>query len=196
MTQICVFAETAPRLHAITDAVRNADFTVSDSLFNGNDIPSIAGAPVPLAIIVDVTLPSTAFIERLAVHSMSQSIPAIVLTSDETRETIDLAIHLGIAAYVVNGFEASRIETIIHVAVARFQALRNLTQELSKKEKLLSERKVIERAKGILMQDRGLSENDAFIALRKAAMGSGKSVIDVATQIIILAKFPLTPTSS
>lgn len=193
MPHICVFAESPQRLQAITDALRKGGFTVAGDLLNGSAISTTFNGALPLAIIVDVAVPSPTFIECLALLSSNTAIPAVVFTPDETRENIDLAVHRGIAAYVVNGFEASRIETIIHVAVARFQALQNLAQEISKKEKLLSERKVIERAKGILMEERGLTENDAFIALRKAAMGSGRSVIDVATQIIILAKFPLTP---
>lgn len=196
MNRIYVCAETPERLATITRSLRKAAFSVSGSLFNDAEISIGVGEPRPFVIVVDIALPSAAFIEHLATLSSKESIPVVIFTPDESREHIELAIQQGIAAYVVNGFEASRVETIIHVAVARFRTLQNLSQELYKKEKALAERKVIERAKGILMEERGLSENDAFIAMRKAAMGSGKSIIDIATQIIILAKFPATTTNS
>lgn len=196
MNLIYVFAETPERLETIIHSLRKAAFSVSGSLFSDSEMSIAVSEPRPLAIVVDIALPSPAFIEHLATLSSKQSIPVVVFTPDESREHIELAIQRGIAAYVVNGFEAARVETIIHVAVARFRALQNLSQELYKKEKALAERKIIERAKGILMEERGLSENDAFVTLRKTAMSSGKSVIDIATQIIILAKFPLTTTNS
>lgn len=196
MDRIFVFAETSKRLETITVALRTRAFVVAGETFKGTRISASFGEPPPLVIIVDVALPSPAFIEGLASLSLNESIPMVVFTCDETRENIELAVQRGIAAYVVNGFEENRIATIVHVAVARFQALQKLTQALTKKEKLLSERKVIERAKGILMQERGLTENDAFTVLRKTAMGSGKSIVDVAAQIVILAKFPVTSTAS
>lgn len=195
MALIYVFAETTLRLETIMQSLRKAEFSATGKLFSGAQVFLETVQPQPLAIILDVALPSPALIEHVATLSLKQSIPMIVFTPDETRENIELAVQLGIAAYVVNGFEASRVETIIHVAVARFRTLQYLSEELHKKDKALAERKVIERAKGILMKERGLSENDAFVILRKTAMGSGKPVIDIATQIVILSKFPL-PTSS
>lgn len=194
MAQIIVFAESLKQTKAICAALSKAGFSAVCKLL-GEDAMNV-GEPLPSAIVVDIALPSPIFLERLATLSLSKSIPAIVFTQDEAQGNIEYAVQLGIAAYVVNGFEASRVGAIIHVAIARFRTFQNLTQELSKKERLLSERKVIEQAKGILMEERGLTENDAFVALRKTAMDSGKPLIDVATQIIILAKFPLSQTSS
>lgn len=194
MAQIIVFAESRKQIETISAALSKAGFSAVCKLL-GEDAMNL-GEPLPSAIVVDIARPSSIFLEGLAALSLSKSVPAIVFTQDETRGNIERAVQLGIAAYVVNGFEASRVGALIHVALARFRAFQNLTQELSKKERLLSERKVIEQAKGILMEERGLTENDAFVALRKTAMESGKPLIDVATQIIILAKFPLSQTSS
>ena len=195
MAEIIVFAESLKQTEMISAALSKAGFSAVCKLL-GEDAMNV-GEPLPSAIVVDIARPSSSiFIEDLAALSLSKSIPAIVFTQDETRGNIERAVQLGIAAYVVNGFEAGRVRAIIHVALARFRAFQNLTQELSKKERLLSERKILERAKGILMEERGLTENDAFVALRKTAMESGKPLIDVATQIIILAKFPLSQTSS
>jgi response regulator NasT len=114
--------------------------------------------------------------------------PVIVFARDGDSATIRTAIGAGVAAYVVDGLEPSRLKPIIDVAMARFEAHQALKGELAAATQKLSDRKRIDRAKGILMKSRGLDEDTAYAALRKLAMDRGKALSSVADDVIEMAK--------
>jgi response regulator NasT len=123
-------------------------------------------------------------------------LPVIVFTSDSDPEHIRSAIRAGVSAYIVDGFSPERVNPIIAVAVARFGELQVLRRELVKVQGKLSERKLIERAKGVLMKSRNLDEDEAYRALRKEAMARNLRLADVATQIIMVAGLLGAPASA
>jgi response regulator NasT len=114
--------------------------------------------------------------------------PIVMFTQDQDRTMIREALKAGVTAYVVDGLSAERIRPIMDVAVARFEQSQALHQELQEARATLAERKVIERAKGILMQQRGCSEDEAYRLLRKAAMDGNKRLAEVAEQLIAMIK--------
>jgi len=97
-------------------------------------------------------------------------------------------LEAGVAAYVVEGLQPNRVRAVIDVAVARFQAHQALRAQLEEARSALSERKLVERAKGLLMQTRKMSEEEAYRALRRLAMDQGKRLVDVAEAVISMEK--------
>jgi response regulator NasT len=98
-------------------------------------------------------------------------------------------VRAGVSAYVVDGLDAARVKSIVEVAVARFGEYQRLREELVDANQKLEERKLVERAKGILMKARGMDEDEAFQALRRMAMDRGKRLGEIAQQLIDMADF-------
>jgi response regulator NasT len=123
-------------------------------------------------------------LEHLVVMSERGPRPVVMFTNDGAPEVIREAVRACVSAYVVGGLDAARVKSIIDVAVARFEDFQRLRTELAEANVRLSERKVIERAKGILMKTRGLDEETAYSLLRKNAMDRKLRIADVAQQLI------------
>lgn len=142
----------------------------------------------PDVIIIDTESPSRDVLEHVSVVSAHDPRPIVLFTEDRENATIQAALKAGVSAYVVAGIQADRLQPILDVAVARFEREQALREELRDAQTKLVERKVIERAKGFLMQQKGMSEDDAFRLLRKLAMDRNTKLLDVAQQIVDVAK--------
>lgn len=142
----------------------------------------------PDVIIVDMALPDRDTLEYMATVTRDQPKP-IVMFVDESDETmIGRAVKAGVSAYVVDGVDPQRVKPIVDVAIAQFRAFQALRDELRQTKSTLAGRKLIEKAKGLLMAERSLSEEDAYRALRKLAMDRGMRLIDVAENLLAVAK--------
>jgi response regulator NasT len=97
------------------------------------------------------------------------------------------AIRAGVTSYVVDGLNPKRVESVLRVAIARFRQYQTLHDELRRAKTDLQNRKIVERAKGILMKERGFGEERAYQALRKLAMDQNKRLVDVATSLVAVA---------
>src|SRR5262245_54427711 len=142
----------------------------------------------PDAIIVDTDSPSRDTLQSLRAITESCPRPVIMFAHDPSRESIREAVSVGVTSYVVDGLSPERISPIIETAVARFEALQTVKDELAKTKNKLDERKLIERAKGILMRRRELSEADAYRALRKQAMDKAVPLATIAEQVITVSR--------
>jgi two-component system, response regulator / RNA-binding antiterminator len=107
-----------------------------------------------------------------------------MFASDAGGAAIRDAVRAGVSAYVVDGLDSSRVNSIVEVACARFEEFQRVKIELAEANLKLSDRKLVERAKGLLMQSRGLSEDEAYHALRKLAMSKKVRLGEVAQQVI------------
>lgn len=114
-------------------------------------------------------------------------LPMVMMTRDGSEASIDAAIQAGATAYVVDCYQPERIGSVLQVARARFQEMRALREELDETRRALADRKQIEKAKGIIMSQRNLSEDDAYKAMRKLAMDRNVRVGEVAEQIVAAA---------
>ncbi len=141
----------------------------------------------PDVIIIDTESPSRDSLENLAFVSRDRPHPIVMFSGDRSNETIREAIRAGVSAYVVDGLSEERLQPILQVAVARFAAEQSLKQELADAKMQLADRKNVERAKGILMQQRALTEEDAFQMLRKFAMDRGLKMAEAAARVIDMA---------
>lgn len=101
--------------------------------------------------------------------------------------SIEAAVEAGVSAYIVDGLKKERVKPILDMAVSRFNAFSRLQRELADAVSALEERKTVERAKGILMKMRSLSEEDAFALLRQSAMNEKKKISDIAQSIVTAA---------
>jgi len=142
----------------------------------------------PDVIVIDTESPTRDVLEHLVIVSQSSPRPIVMFASDSGGQAIREAVRAGVSAYVVDGLDAGRVNTIVEVACARFDELQRLKVELADANLKLSERKLVERAKGLLMQSRGLSEDEAYHALRKLAMSKKLRLGDVAQQVLDAAE--------
>jgi response regulator NasT len=138
----------------------------------------------PDLVIIGADSPSRDTLENIAVMSQSAPRPIVLFTDDPDRERMQRAIRAGVSSYVVAGLARERLQPILDVALARFEADATLRAELDAARGELHSRKRIEKAKGFLMQARGLSEEDAYREMRKMAMDRGVKLAEIAERII------------
>jgi two-component system, response regulator / RNA-binding antiterminator len=138
----------------------------------------------PDVVIVDTDSPTRDTLENLATLSSNNPRPVVVFTDDGSHGPMQRALRAGVSAYVIAGLQPERLEPVLQVAIARFEQDAALRAQLSKAEQQLAGRKLIERAKGVLMAEAGLDEDAAYKRLRKLAMDRGKRLADVAQSVI------------
>jgi response regulator NasT len=138
----------------------------------------------PDAVVASLMAPDPAVVQQLEQLSHEQPLPVVVFTERSDSAPLRAAVRAGVSAYVVDGLEAERVEPVLQTALVRFREFQALRRERDAALAQLSERKDIERAKGILMQRRGLPENAAYQVLRRMAMDRGKRLAEVAESII------------
>jgi response regulator NasT len=138
----------------------------------------------PDVVIVDSESPSRDTLENLATVSASCPRPVVVFSEDPAHEPMRQALQAGVSAYVIAGLQPQRLVPVLQVAIARFEQDHALREQLGEAQAQLGERKVIERAKGILMDEVGLTEEQAFKQLRKLAMDRGQRLAQVAERIV------------
>jgi response regulator NasT len=138
----------------------------------------------PDVVIVDSESPSRDTLENLATMSSTSPRPVVIFSEDPSQEPMQQALKAGVSAYVIAGLQPQRLMPVLQVAIARFEQDRALREQLGEAQTQLSERKLIERAKGILMDDIGLSEEQAYKHLRKMAMDRGQRLGQVAERIV------------
>jgi len=142
----------------------------------------------PDVVIMDIESPGRDTLDSLRTVQSSAPRPIVMFTQDDNGETITRATRAGVSAYVVDGISEKRVRPILDAAIERFIQYRDLSLELAKTRAQLSERKLVDQAKGILMKQRGMSEDDAYKAMRNAAMSSNKRLVDVADSIVSAAR--------
>ena len=139
-------------------------------------------------IVCDLDHASRDAIESMRALNRDEPRPVVMFVDRSDPASITAAMEDGVAAYVIEGLQPGRVRAVIDVAVARFQAHQALRAELDEARSELTERKLVERAKGVLMQTRKMSEDEAYRTLRRLAMDQGKRLADVAESVIAMAK--------
>lgn len=142
----------------------------------------------PDVVIMDVDSPSRDTLENICVISMHDERPIVMFSHDGDKEKIKAATQAGVSAYVVGTIPSERLRPVIDAAIARFEEFKNLRAELAIANTKLDERKVIERAKGLLMRQRNLDENEAYSMLRSMAMQRKVKLADLSKQLVEAAE--------
>jgi len=182
--------------HAVEQAERSRLLRIS-LLENGYNIIAVLPTDTflgeriaqlqPDMIVVDAESAARDALEHVVVATRDARRPIVMFTNDDDTTHVKDAVAAGVSAYIVAGLAPERIRPILDVAMARFQHEQELRRELADARSELQERKVIDRAKGLLMQRQGLSEHAAYEKLRKTAMDRGLKLGDVAQRILDVA---------
>lgn len=141
----------------------------------------------PDVILIDLENPNRDVLEQMFQVSRVVQKPVAMFVDSADRGTIEAAIDAGVSAYVVDGLRKERVRSIVEMSVSRFRAFEKLRVELDDTRRQLADRKVIDRAKGILMKQRSLNEEQAYEAMRKAAMDSNLRLADIAQSVVTAA---------
>lgn len=141
----------------------------------------------PDVVVVAADRPDGDMLERLREASLANSRPVVMFVDRSEPGFAAEAVAAGVAAYVVDGLAASRVRAVLEVAISRFSLMSQMRQELAKAKADLAERKVVERAKALLMKERGLEEDAAYRTLRKLSMDSGRPLAAVAADLLAFA---------
>lgn len=191
MSRILVIDESQQRAVEICTGLIQAGHQVAAVLPSALELIERIEEIRPDIILIETESPSRDTLEHLAVMNREMPRPVVMFSQDGDSETIRTAIKAGVAAYVVDGFDIDRLKPVVDVAVARFDEHQALRQELAAASRKLSERKTIEKAKGILMKSRGLDEDAAYAALRKLAMEKSQPLVQVAGNLVDMASLLL-----
>jgi response regulator NasT len=135
-------------------------------------------------VIVNADIPNETVFANLTNINKTKPKPIVMFTEESNSEMASSAIKSGVNAYIVDGLEERRVQPIIDVAMARFREFQALKDELDATRDQLSERKAVEKAKGLLMKHKHVSEDEAYQSLRKMAMDKNKRIVDVAESVI------------
>ena len=141
----------------------------------------------PDLVLIDLANPSRDVLEDLSIASGAMDRPVAMFVDRSDASLTRAAIEAGVSAYVVDGLRADRIKPILDAAIARFHVFQRMRVELAATKTALEERKVIDRAKGLVMRAKGIGEEQAYALIRKAAMDQGKRIADVAQALVTAA---------
>jgi response regulator NasT len=135
-------------------------------------------------VIVNSDIPDEEVFANLNDVNKTKPKPIVMFAEKSSSEMANSAIKSGVNAYIVDGLEENRVQPIIDVAIARFREFQALKDELDATRSMLSERKAVEKAKGLLMEHKEITEDEAYQSLRKMAMNKNKRIVDVSESVI------------
>lgn len=141
----------------------------------------------PDVVLIDLSNPNRDTLEELALASAPTERPVAMFVDRSDTQATRTAIDAGVSAYVVDGLRKERIKPVLDAAIARFQLFARMRTELETTKMALAERKIVDRAKGLLMKAKGLSEEEAYALLRRTAMDQGRKMADVAQALVTAA---------
>ncbi len=185
--KVLLVDDSPERTDILRSALELAGYAVTATLESPLELLRAVDAHLPDIIIIDTESPSRDVLEHVVMVTRDQPRPIVMFSSDGGTDSIREAVRAGVSAYIVDGLAAGRVKGIVDVAVARFEEYQKLVAELAEANLKLSERKVVERAKGILMKSRDMTENQAYEAMRSMAMNRKKKLAEVARMVIDMA---------
>ena len=188
---ILVIDENAIRASIIEEGLREAGHERVTVIQEVNGVARTIDMLQPDVIIIDIENPNRDMMEHLFQLTRTVGRPIAMFVDRSDTASIEAAVEAGVSAYIVDGLKKERVKSILDMAVSRFNAFSRLQRELAEARSALEERKVVERAKGILMKMRGLSEEEAFTLLRQSAMNEKKKMADIAQSIVTAARLLL-----
>jgi two-component system, response regulator / RNA-binding antiterminator len=141
----------------------------------------------PDVIVIDLENPNRDMLESMFQLSRAVKRPIAMFVDRSDHAAIEAAVDAGVSAYVVDGLKQGRVKPILQMAISRFNAFSRMARELEEARNELENRKVVERAKGILMKSRGFSEETAYALMRKTAMNQNRKIAEIAQSLVTAA---------
>jgi response regulator NasT len=184
---ILVIDENTIRASIIEEGLREAGHARVTVIHEVQGVARTIETLRPDVIIIDLENPNRDMMEHLFQLTRTVGRPIAMFVDRSDTASIEAAVEAGVSAYIVDGLKKERVKPILDMAVSRFNAFSRLQRELAEAKSALEERKVVERAKGILMKMRGLSEDEAFALLRQTAMNEKKKMSEIAQSVVTAA---------
>ncbi|SDE53827.1 ANTAR domain-containing response regulator [Kordiimonas lacus] len=181
---ILVIDEDPGRAMLLEEALVDAGYTHVVTIQSTTNLHQRIAALAPDMVIVDLQNPDRDTLEGMFQVTKSVKKPIAMFVDQSDGEMIRRAVEAGVSAYVVDGLKRDRVQAVVDVAVNRFETFQRLTDERDAARNALADRKTIDRAKGLLMQHRKISEDDAYKLMRGAAMKQSRKLVDIAQSII------------
>lgn len=184
---VLVVDENVARAAIIEAGVREAGHENVTVIHDVNGLAQRIAAIVPDVIVIDLENPNRDLLESLFQLSRAVNRPIAMFVDRSDRASMEAAIDAGVSAYVVDGLRQERIKPILDMAISRFNAYSRMVRELEDARSELEGRKVIDRAKAILMKSKGITEDEAHALLRKTAMNQNRKMSELAQSLVLAA---------
>ena len=184
---ILVIDENAIRASIIEAGLRDAGHSSVTVVQDVHGVGRVIERLQPDVIVIDLENPNRDLLESMFQLSRSVKRPIAMVVDRSDKGMIEAAIDAGVSAYVVDGLRQERVKPILDMAISRFNAFSRMARELEEARSELEGRKVIDRAKGILMKSRGIGEDEAYRLLRKTAMSQNRKIAEIAQSLVLAA---------
>lgn len=186
--KIVIVDESTIRAAILEEGLREAGFTQVVRIAEMNNLLARVYAVDPDVILIDLENPSRDVLEQMFQVSRAVRRPVAMFVDQSDSASIQASVDAGVSAYIVDGLKKERIKHILDMCISRFNAFSRLQTELDVAKSALEERKVIDRAKGILMKAKNLNEEAAYALLRKTAMNENKKIAEIAQSVLTAAE--------
>ena len=186
--KVMVIDETGDRSQSIAEILQSIDCEVIAIVSSDKDLLDQVEQHQPDIVIIDIELPDRDILENLRSLQSNTPRPMVMFSQDDNGHTIRRAVQAGVTAYVVDGVQATRVRPILDAAIATFDQYQLLHKQLEVTRSELDKRNKLERAKAILMKQRGIDETEAYQLIRKNAMDQKLKITELADRIIAAAE--------
>ena len=184
---ILIIDENRIRASIIEDGLREAGHARVVVLHDVNQVARTIQNSDPDVIVIDLENPQRDTLEHFFSLSRAVQRPIAMFVDRSDGAMIEKSVEAGVSAYVVDGLRKERVKPILDMAISRFNAFAKLRQELAEVRSELEDRKIVDRAKGILMKTRSISEAEAYALLRSTAMNQNRKLVEIAQSLITAA---------
>jgi two-component system, response regulator / RNA-binding antiterminator len=182
--KIAIVDESPIRAAILEEGLREAGFTDVVRIEEMQSLLSRIYALDPDVIVIDLENPSRDILEQMFQVSRAVRRPIAMFVDQSDAASIQASVDAGVSAYIVDGLKKERLKPILDLCISRFNAFSKLQDELDRAKSALEDRKIIERAKGILMKLKGLTEDEAYVLMRSTAMREKKKIGEIAQSIL------------
>src|SRR5476649_1006578 len=182
--KIVIVDESPIRAAILEEGLREAGFTGVTHIREMHNLLARIYALDPDVILIDLENPSRDILEQMFQVSRAVRRPIAMFVDQSDTASIQASVDAGVSAYIVDGLKKERMKHILDLCISRFNAFSRLQGELDQAKTALEDRKVIDRAKGILMKAKQLSEEQAYVLLRNTAMNEKKKIAEIAQSVI------------
>ena len=185
---VVLIDDNPARAEIVESGLRDAGYVLLARLDGTYDLATRVGVLQPDVIVISIDNPGRDAIEDLRRTTEQQPRPIALFADRSDPATIAAGMEAGVSAYVVKGLTQDRVQPVVDVAVAHFNRYHSMREELERARLSLVERKTVDRAKGLLMEQKGIGEEAAYKLLRKLAMDQNKRIGEVAQDLLTYAK--------
>ena len=186
--KIVIVDESPIRAAILKEGLRDAGFSSVEHISEMHNLLARIYRIDPDVILIDLENPSRDILEQMFQVSRVVRRPIAMFVDQSDATSIQDAVEAGVSAYIVDGLKKERIKPVLDLCISRFNAFAKLQDELDRTKSALEDRKILDRAKGLLMKAKGLSEEEAYVLIRSTAMREKKKIGEIAQSIITAAE--------